>query len=100
MRTGAPCPVSIAEAILWGEQRVNIIRPRPDCFVSIAEAILWGEQPTFRVLDPRPLILVSIAEAILWGEQLWEFGMAPDEYKSFNRRGDSLGGATHRVQRL
>ena len=37
--------------------------------VSIAEAILWGEQPTG---DSHRLISqssVSIAEAILWGEQ-------------------------------
>ncbi len=36
--------------------------------VSIAEAILWGEQ--LRYIKPtKHKVMVSIAEAILWGEQ-------------------------------
>ncbi len=37
---------------------------------------------------------VSIAEAILWGEQLNCYAAAIVRKGSFNRRGDSLGGAT------
>ena len=36
--------VSIAEAILWGEQRALSFAPSRFASVSIAEAILWGEQ--------------------------------------------------------
>ncbi len=36
---------------------------------------------------------VSIAEAILWGEQLGTEGIYLSD-EGFNRRGDSLGGAT------
>ncbi len=36
--------------------------------VSIAEAILWGEQHR-RNAAPGAVVSVSIAEAILWGEQ-------------------------------
>ncbi len=43
--------VSIAEAILWGEQPVMLAALPDGCIVSIAEAILWGEQPkTFAAL--------------------------------------------------
>ncbi len=88
--------VSIAEAILWGEQRffVSPQSSKLQCFnrrgdslggatngvplfnaielsVSIAEAILWGEQlPGERMLTVEQN-KVSIAEAILWGEQRW-----------------------------
>ncbi len=41
--------------------------PLPE-IVSIAEAILWGEQPTSGNNESLAFI-VSIAEAILWGEQ-------------------------------
>ena len=37
---------------------------------------------------------VSIAEAILWGEQLDCMPILRHQIYSFNRRGDSLGGAT------
>ncbi len=37
-------PVSIAEAILWGEQRSGVTILSCVMAVSIAEAILWGEQ--------------------------------------------------------
>ncbi len=60
--------------------------------VSIAEAILWGEQRQSCVALYRTLP-VSIAEAILWGEQ--RGGFCPGRRSAcFNRRGDSLGGAT------
>ncbi len=36
--------VSIAEAILWGEQRYGVFTDLESAIVSIAEAILWGEQ--------------------------------------------------------
>ena len=39
------CNVSIAEAILWGEQPSGISPDMHHPPVSIAEAILWGEQP-------------------------------------------------------
>ncbi len=39
--------VSIAEAILWGEQQLIIHRANWRLLVSIAEAILWGEQHRF-----------------------------------------------------
>ncbi len=78
---------SLGGATTWSG---GIMTPRP---VSIAEAILWGEQPPI-CSRYRTASAVSIAEAILWGEQrargeriLWERG-------GFNRRGDSLGGAT------
>ncbi len=61
--------------------------------VSIAEAILWGEQHVGLALT-RYALIVSIAEAILWGEQQPEIKRVLDEHVSFNRRGDSLGGAT------
>ncbi len=107
--------VSIAEAILWGEQLylrgrqwglLLSFNRRGDSLggatvrkgsrrywiVSIAEAILWGEQP-----PPGPGRLpindVSIAEAILWGEQRC-FVQVHQPHHCFNRRGDSLGGAT------
>ena len=60
--------VSIAGAILWGEQQAK------DCYVieqehvSIAGAILWGEQP-HSPSPPNAPLWVSIAGAILWGEQ-------------------------------
>ncbi len=61
--------------------------------VSIAEAILWGEQ-----LDANGETVgksyVSIAEAILWGEQHCRNGVDGKARNRFNRRGDSLGGAT------
>ncbi len=41
-----------------------------------------------------PLVIVSIAEAILWGEQPILRQGQEVESVSFNRRGDSLGGAT------
>ena len=37
---------------------------------------------------------VSIAEAILWGEQLQTLAPIDQYFSCFNRRGDSLGGAT------
>ena len=60
--------VSIAEAILWGEQLATDEPVAPAVQVSIAEAILWGEQ---RITLSKEFIpySVSIAEAILWGEQ-------------------------------
>ncbi len=64
------CHVSIAEAILWGEQLDDgtglVIEY--DWIVSIAEAILWGEQQLL-VISSQYGRIVSIAEAILWGEQ-------------------------------
>ncbi len=61
--------VSIAEAILWGEQRKRGgVFPQRGDHVSIAEAILWGEQQ-MSVAVPKGGKIVSIAEAILWGEQ-------------------------------
>ncbi len=85
--------VSIAEAILWGEQRSDNEFTRVTASVSIAEAILWGEQPYHHppTLQHNP---VSIAEAILWGEQHCAEMMHMTGLPSFNRRGDSLGGAT------
>ncbi len=60
--------VSIAEAILWGEQlqlsRALVLSPIQT--VSIAEAILWGEQRLMKRLV-KSGTRVSIAEAILWG---------------------------------
>ena len=85
--------VSIAEAILWGEQHINATVQSVQSGVSIAEAILWGEQRTcfgLRVI----LVAVSIAEAILWGEQPRSITNPQVVPGSFNRRGDSLGGAT------
>ncbi len=85
--------VSIAEAILWGEQRCNSTYDKADTIVSIAEAILWGEQRcdvypicrcgewfqsqrrffggsnTYKKATLLTKLYVSIAEAILWGEQ-------------------------------
>ncbi len=63
--------------------------------VSIAEAILWGEQhgQTFDCLGGGNG--VSIAEAILWGEQPQLDRIERKIDASFNRRGDSLGGATN-----
>ncbi len=86
-------PVSIAEAILWGEQLCQLRPKSPVLIVSIAEAILWGEQlckictviheqkfqsqrrffggsNQIRQTVKAAAELVSIAEAILWGEQL------------------------------
>ncbi len=61
--------------------------------VSIAEAILWGEQLVY-TLPPAVVLVVSIAEAILWGEQHGGGVGIGDGSGCFNRRGDSLGGAT------
>ncbi len=109
--------VSIAEAILWGEQPdaggslmademfqsqrrfFGGSNPLQDDLcsrrykVSIAEAILWGEQPNGEVATPSRAT-VSIAEAILWGEQPQNIIPSPVLRNCFNRRGDSLGGAT------
>ncbi len=73
-----------------------VCRLRKALIVSIAEAILWGEQRRQRIIRLRPPNYeVSIAEAILWGEQHSEFEKDDREYGAcFNRRGDSLGGAT------
>ncbi len=63
--------------------------------VSIAEAILWGEQ--LPIIDWQfATEAVSIAEAILWGEQRIFLTVSLPNDSSFNRRGDSLGGATPR----
>ncbi len=61
--------------------------------VSIAEAILWGEQHTSDGYG-RGYFAVSIAEAILWGEQPANGAGDNVTHNCFNRRGDSLGGAT------
>ena len=61
--------------------------------VSIAGAILWGEQHRGRK-GGNVLMLVSIAGAILWGEQPPPRPRPRSGKSSFNRRGDSLGGAT------
>ncbi len=85
--------VSIAEAILWGEQHYHACYYDALKRVSIAEAILWGEQRLIMFIWLQ-MGVVSIAEAILWGEQL-AFPCPRSFRKScFNRRGDSLGGAT------
>ncbi len=93
--------VSIAEAILWGEQPPNTLGSLASSMtVSIAEAILWGEQPRNNS-TLCPDCIVSIAEAILWGEQR---NIRPDVPRAkcpcFNRRGDSLGGATSDWRRI
>ncbi len=41
---GSDRAVSIAEAILWGEQHLEAMEVTNKALVSIAEAILWGEQ--------------------------------------------------------
>ena len=60
--------VSIAGAILWGVLHAIPTGKHLNRLVSIAGAILWGVLPNF----PQPEL---------------------DESGSFNRRGDSLGGA-------
>ncbi len=67
--------------------------------VSIAEAILWGEQPPLAATT-APVRPVSIAEAILWGEQRRQCAAFLLPVCRFNRRGDSLGGATVSEYRL
>ncbi len=62
--------------------------------VSIAEAILWGEQRHKGTDRPLGRLAVSIAEAILWGEQPSGHSIFLCIFCRFNRRGDSLGGAT------
>ncbi len=64
-----------------------------DFLVSIAEAILWGEQHC-SVGGLLIILAVSIAEAILWGEQHPTLESVISVGYCFNRRGDSLGGAT------
>ncbi len=86
--------VSIAGAILWGEQPVVKRNAGQDNQqVSIAGAILWGSN---RIAWQANTLLVSIAGAILWGEQPGGqcHAMPLARQKCFNRRGDSLGGAT------
>ncbi len=54
----------------------------------------FGGSNPFLGPDEIAVLEVSIAEAILWGEQ-HAFGKVPQPVEmSFNRRGDSLGGAT------
>ncbi len=116
----SPYSVSIAEAILWGEQRAALAYRSIQMIVSIAEAILWGEQRKtgcysnhgdlfqsqrrffggsngVRLLGIAPNDVVSIAEAILWGEQRGKLSTYSRTITSFNRRGDSLGGATRQT---
>ncbi len=59
----------------------------------------FGGSNASLVTVPQQEWQVSIAEAILWGEQLQLLAMTcfGDTY-SFNRRGDSLGGATSAPQ--
>ena len=60
--------VSIAGAILWGEQRGDTIFVPAHEVVSIAGAILWGEQHEILVAAGNSLV-VSIAGGNLWVEQ-------------------------------
>ena len=109
--------VSIAEAILWGEQRsppgehcwAGSFNRRGDSLggatvagvgaraargsVSIAEAILWGEQPHKRVSGLGKQMFQS-QRRFFGGSNRPHHPGEPPIMIGFNRRGDSLGGAT------
>ena len=90
--------VSIAGAILWGVLHCKYIVKQIGGGVSIAGAILWGvlhNPPALSVINEK----VSIAGAILWGVLPLKFINPPSSVSSFNRRGDSLGGAARRMAR-
>ncbi len=84
--------VSIAEAILWGEQQSPAAASPSPQKVSIAEAILWGEQPSH--------LEINASNRVFQSQRRFFGGSNSHCIKhwhwlcSFNRRGDSLGGAT------
>ena len=114
------CSVSIAGAILWGVLLRYTNQYISDLVVSIAGAILWGVLPhSFPPTNadrwfqsqgrffggccgpgsarhPQRLA-VSIAGAILWGVLPVSDGRYVGQCNSFNRRGDSLGGAARPI---
>ncbi len=109
--------VSIAEAILWGEQ-LNSLSEQAGWDMFQSQRRFFGgsnTEPIFaeetitsfnrrgdslggatknRATWKCALWIVSIAEAILWGEQQGLKRCPTCNTWSFNRRGDSLGGAT------
>ena len=66
--------------------------------VSIAGAILWGVLPRY-TKNFAQSATVSIAGAILWGVLPIAFSAVSLNLCSFNRRGDSLGGAASVTKR-
>ncbi len=87
--------VSIAEAILWGEQHNTHIIQILKTTVSIAEAILWGEQ-RHAASAPTPRVKEFQSQRRFFGGSNYEFLVSEKlRIHSFNRRGDSLGGATN-----
>ncbi len=63
-------PFQSQRRFFGGSNHIEAVFTPMRAAVSIAEAILWGEQPrlsSVAFFAPTP---VSIAEAILWGEQL------------------------------
>ena len=89
--------VSIAGAILWGVLRELYVICCYCDRVSIAGAILWGVLLGSKRLNPC-VGIVSIAGAILWGVLPRPLTLLVHSRSSFNRRGDSLGGAAIGVE--